>query len=201
MKSKKTIMFSIKQQFTKALYPLIMKFIGKSDKNKLFLESKPDSKPQYDFFAQNLLLTNGDELPLQTHKGKKVLVVNVASNCGFTAQYAELEALYQANKNTLLILGVPSNDFKGQEPGTDAQIAQFCQIGYGVTFPILKKQSVLKPNQNTLYQWLSSKSQNGWCEQEPVWNFSKYLVAEDGQLKCFMGPGIAPTSDILLKQL
>ncbi|TAF34427.1 MAG: glutathione peroxidase [Cytophagales bacterium] len=194
-------MLTFKQKFIRLLYPMVMRLTNQDNKNgkKLYNTQKALSKES--IFNLELTLSNGTPLSLEAFRGKKILFVNVASNCGFTAQYTDLEALYQAFKHKLCIVGIPTNDFKQQEPKSDAEIAQFCTLGYGVTFPILKKQSVLKPNQQALYKWLTDPAKNGWCEQEPVWNFSKYLVNENGQLLCFLGPSISPASSIVHEAL
>ncbi len=129
---------------------------------------------------------------MSEYKGKKIIVVNVASNCGYTNQYEELEKIFTENEKNLIILGFPSNDFNNQESGSDEEVAQFCKINFGVTFPLFKKASVISPNQQTIFQWLSNEKLNGWNNQEPVWNFSKYLIDEEGILKAFYGPAVSP---------
>lgn len=128
-------------------------------------------------------------------KGKKILFVNTASDCGYTDQYDALQKLYEDNKDKLMIIGFPANDFKEQEKGTDEEIAQFCKINYGVTFPLVKKTSVIPGHdQHPVFQWLSDKTKNGWTNKKPSWNFSKYLVNEDGILTNYFDPSISPTS-------
>ncbi|HXL59000.1 MAG TPA: glutathione peroxidase, partial [Chitinophagaceae bacterium] len=129
-------------------------------------------------------------------KGKKVLLVNTASDCGYTGQYEELEKLYQQYKQRLIVIGFPANDFKEQEKGSDEEIAQFCTINYRITFPLMKKSIVIKsPGQNEVFQWLTDKNKNGWNDQQPVWNFSKYLVNEEGILSWYFDPSISPMSN------
>lgn len=130
----------------------------------------------------NYTSIDGKEMNLQQYKGKKILIVNVASKCGFTPQYAELEKLYETHKDKLVIVGFPANDFKKQEPGTNTEIAQFCSLNYGVTFPMAAKISVIGENKHPLYKWLTDKKLNGWNDQEPQWNFFKYLIDEKGEL-------------------
>jgi glutathione peroxidase len=128
-------------------------------------------------------------------KGKKVLIVNTASDCGFTGQYDELEKLHQQYKDKLIILGFPANDFKEQEKGDDAGIAEFCKVNFGVTFQLMQKSHVVKSaEQNPVFAWLSHKEKNGWCEQQPVWNFSKYLINEEGVLVGFYAQTVSPLS-------
>jgi glutathione peroxidase-family protein len=125
--------------------------------------------------------SNGDEFPLDQLKGKVVLIVNVASKCGFTGQYEGLQALYQQYKDKgLVILGIPSNDFGGQEPGTNQTIAEFCAINYNVSFPIMEKSSVKGDKMIPLYKFLTSQSQHPKTGGAISWNFNKFLVDRDG---------------------
>ena len=120
--------------------------------------------------------------------------MNLASQCGYTPQYEELEQLYQSNKNDLIILGFPSNDFGGQEPGTDTEIAQFCKINFGVTFPIFPKNFVSGPKKQPVYQWLTDPKKNGWNDKEPTWNFFKYMIDENGNLDTIFSSSVSPLS-------
>jgi glutathione peroxidase len=141
-------------------------------------------------------LNNGKEVNFGDFKGKKVLLVNTASECGYTPQYEELEKLYEQYKDTVVVLGFPSNEFGGQEPGSDEEIAQFCKINYGVTFPIFSKSVVKKSEgQNPVFAWLTTTAENGWNEQQPEWNFNKYLVSEEGELEAYYPSGISPLGD------
>jgi glutathione peroxidase len=125
---------------------------------------------------------DGIKTPLSQFKGKKILIVNVASKCGFTPQYDGLEKLYRQYKDKLVIIGFPANNFNGQEPGSNQEIATFCRSTYDVTFPISEKISVIGDDQNELYRWLTDKNLNGWNELAPKWNFYKYLINEEGEL-------------------
>jgi glutathione peroxidase len=123
------------------------------------------------------------------------MLVNTASNCGYTGQYSDLEALHKKYTN-LVVLGFPANDFKEQEKENDAAIAEFCKVNFGVSFQLMQKSSVIKgPGQNEIFNWLSHREKNGWCNQQPVWNFSKYLVSEDGVLTHFFATTVSPLSD------
>ena len=154
------------------------------------------------FYSLQATRNNGSELDFSTLKGKKVLLVNTASNCGYTAQYAALQELAEKYKDTLVVLGFPANDFAEQEKGTDEEIAQFCQVNFGVSFPLLKKASVVKGDtQQPVYRWLTDPAQNGWNEQQPEWNFSKYLVSETGVLLHYFGASIAPDSEAITELL
>lgn len=155
------------------------------------------AKPVYELDVQ---LNNGQSVPLSTYKGKKLLLVNTASNCGYTGQYNELQELYERYKNQLTIIAFPANDFAEQEKGTDEEIARFCQVNFGVSFPLARKSVVINSNeQNPVFNWLTSKKLNGWNEQAPTWNFSKYLVNEEGTLTHYFDPSISPLSAEVVK--
>ncbi len=145
------------------------------------------------FYSLKAVLNNGEEIYFEKYKGKKVLIVNLASQCGFTPQYKELENLYQ--QNNIVILGFPSNNFGGQEPGSDEEIAKFCKINYGVTFPVFKKNDVKGNTKQSVYKWLTNKNKNGWNDMEPKWNFYKFLIDENGRLAKIFSSSNAP-SDI-----
>jgi len=137
-------------------------------------------KSFYDFKVKDI---DGKEFDLSSLKGKKVLVVNTASKCGFTPQYKQLEELFKKyGGDKFTIIGFPANNFLWQEPGTNQEIAEFCQKNYGVTFQMMSKISVKGDDMNPLYQWLTSKNQNGVMDSEVKWNFQKYLIDENGKL-------------------
>ena len=148
-------------------------------------------KTIYDFKVKTLA---GKETSLAEYKGKKIVILNVASECGYTPQYGDWEKFYEANKNKFVVLGFPANNFGGQEPGSNEQIATFCTKNYGVTFPVFEKISVKGADKAPIYKWLSTKALNGWNEKEPTWNFCKYLVNEKGELTHFFASDIKPTS-------
>ncbi len=184
---------TVQQSILKFLYPALIyidKLISPKDALQVNLNHIAPKVPIYDidFFAND-----NKQFSLEQYKGKKILIVNTASNCGFTAQYDELESLYKKYLDKLIIIAFPSNNFKEQEPENDTTIGQFCKINYGVTFPIMKKCDVLKgENQHTIYHWLSDPAQNGWCIKQPSWNFCKYLVNEKGVLTHFFNRSITP---------
>jgi glutathione peroxidase len=186
---------TIRQKFLKLVYP-IFTWLGRvtGRRSKVFANESPAHPPQ-SLYNLSIDLNNGQSLSLSNYKGKKILFVNTASDCGYTDQYDELQKLYETNKDKLVIIGFPANDFKEQEKGSDEEIEQFCRINYGVTFPLAKKSSV-KPghDQNPVFQWLSDKNKNGWTNKKPSWNFSKYLVNEEGVLTNYFDPSISPTS-------
>jgi glutathione peroxidase len=132
----------------------------------------------------------GKPLAMSAYKGKVVLLVNTASACGLTPQYKGLEALWQAYKaKGLVVLGVPSNDFGAQEPGSEAEIAAFCEKRYGVDFPLTSKEHVVGANAHPLYQWIKQELGEGAA---PVWNFHKYLIGKNGELKAVFNPKVVP---------
>ncbi|MES1214710.1 MAG: glutathione peroxidase [Bacteroidota bacterium] len=187
-----------RQKILKAVYPAWMWWTKLRGKNTAELSNK-QKQPPVSFYSLNGVLNNNTGLQLSSLKGKKVLLVNTASNCGYTNQYNDLEKLYEEHKDKLVVIGFPANDFKEQEKGSDEEIAQFCKINYGVTFPLMKKSSVIRsPNQNEIFQWLSDSTKNGWNNKIPTWNFTKYLVDENGILTNYFGPSISPMSKDVL---
>ncbi|MBK6345503.1 MAG: glutathione peroxidase [Bacteroidales bacterium] len=143
---------------------------------------------------------DGKEFDLASLKGKKVLVVNTASKCGLTPQYKELEALYKKYKDrNFVIIGFPANNFLSQEPGTEAEIKEFCEINYGVTFPMMSKISVKGKDQDPIYKWLTNKSENGKMDAGVTWNFQKFMIDENGNLVDYASPRESPDSDKIVK--
>jgi glutathione peroxidase len=162
-----------------------------------WLPAADNTKTAYDFSFQPLM--GETPIPLLQWKGKVILVVNTASKCGFTPQYEGLEALYLKYKDQgLVIIGVPSNDFGGQEPGTNGQIAEFCKLNYGVTFPMASKQVVVGSKAHPFYLW--AKATLG-ANTVPGWNFHKYLVDRQGKLVKAFDSGTAPNSSKLTQAL
>ena len=147
----------------------------------------------YDFKVKTL---EGQEFDFSSLKGKKVMVVNVASKCGLTPQYKDLEEVYEKyQSDNFVIIGFPANNFMNQEPGTATEIRKFCTDNYGVSFPIMEKISVKGDDMHPVYQWLTSKSKNGVKDSEVSWNFQKYLIDENGNLFEVIPPKEKPTSD------
>lgn len=143
---------------------------------------------------------DGKEVPLSTYRGDVILIVNVASKCGFTPQYEGLEQLYKRFKEQgFMILGFPENDFMGQEPGTDEEIKTFCTTKYGVTFDMFSKISVIGKNKHPLYRFLTEKSTNPRFAGEIEWNFQKFLIGRDGEVIGRFSPKTKPMSDELVK--
>ncbi len=151
------------------------------------------NKSFYDFAVKTI---DGKEFSLSSLKGKKVLVVNVASKCGLTPQYAQLEKLYEKYKDKdFVIIGFPANNFMGQEPGSNEEIAQFCSLNYGVTFPMMAKISVKGKEIAPLYQWLTEKKLNGKEDASVQWNFHKFMIDENGNWVGFASPKESPFSE------
>lgn len=156
------------------------------------LEQLLMEKSLYDFKMNDI---NGEEVDFSAFKGKKLLLVNVASKCGYTPQYADLQKLHEMHGDKVVIIGFPANNFGGQEPGSNEEIKQFCSENYGVTFKMMDKISVKGADKHPLYRWLSDKDMNGWNDKEPSWNFCKYFIDEEGKLLKFFPSSVKPTSD------
>lgn len=151
------------------------------------------SAPQslYDFKVKSLV--GNETVDLTKYKGKKVVILNVASKCGYTKQYADWEKFNKDHGDKVVVLGFPSNNFGGQEPGTSEEIATFCKATYGVSFPMFEKVEVKGDNKAPIYKWLTQKDLNGWNDKEPTWNFCKYVVNEKGELTNFFASKVLPT--------
>ena len=182
---------TFKQQFLRQLYPVFAKLTKALGKGGKVLTAQQMANTS--FYELNATLNNGNELDFASLKNKKVLIVNTASECGYTAQYEGLQALQKKFDNKLVVLGFPANDFGAQEKGTDEAIEQFCKVNFGVSFPLVKKSTVIKgPTQHPVYQWLTQENKNGWNEFVPNWNFCKYLIDEKGDLTHVFESGIEP---------
>jgi glutathione peroxidase len=177
---------------------IIMSLINNLFGKTTTTEPNPPVTSIYDIKINSL---TGDPIDLADFRGKKMLFVNVASKCGFTPQYAGLQELYDKYKDNLIIIGVPCNQFGGQEPGDAEEIQNFCSINYGVTFLITEKVDVKGDNQHPLYAWLTDKDQNGMKSSSVKWNFQKYLVGEDGQYIDYWNSMTKPMSDKITKYL
>jgi glutathione peroxidase len=152
----------------------------------------------YDFKVPGL---DGSTIDFSKYKGKKILIVNTASECGYTPQYADLQKLYEAHKSNLVIVGFPANNFGGQEPGTNTEIKEFCKKNYGVTFPMAGKVSVKGDDIHPLFKWLTTKSENGVMDSEIKWNFTKFLLDEKGKLIAVFPSKVNPNSEEITKYL
>lgn len=144
---------------------------------------------------------DGKTIDFAAFKGKKILIVNTASACGYTPQYEGLQKLYEQHKDKLVIVGFPCNQFGGQEAGNETTIQQFCKSRYGVTFPLSAKVDVKGENIAPIYKWLCSKGENGVLDAEIKWNFNKFLIDENGKMLAYFGSKTTPNSDDILKLL
>lgn len=144
---------------------------------------------------------DGKNLNLASFKGKKILIVNTASKCGYTPQYEGLEKVYEQYKDKLVILGFPCNQFGGQEPGSNEEIVAFCKKNYGVSFPLADKIDVKGDHIAPIYQWLTMKSKNGILDASIGWNFNKFLIDENGKMMAYFPSNIKPDSEDILKYL
>ena len=155
-----------------------------------------NKKSFYDFKVKDI---NGVDFDLSSLKGKKVLVVNVASKCGLTPQYKDLQVLYDKyGGDNFTIIGFPANNFGNQEPGTNLEIKSFCEANYGVTFPMMEKISVKGEDINPLYVWLTQKSENGKMDAPIQWNFQKFMIDENGNLVDMVPPKESPNSEKII---
>ena len=152
----------------------------------------------YDFKVQGL---DGSKIDLAKYKGKKILIVNTASKCGYTPQFEELEKMYEQYKGKLVILGFPANNFKQQDPGTNAEIAEFCKKNYGVTFPMSEKISVKGDDIDPLFKYLVAEAAKKGIEDPIKWNFTKFLIDEKGQLITVFPSKVNPMSEEVTKYL
>ena len=165
------------------------------------LSNEKKITPIQSFYSLSAKANNGEIISFDRFRNKKVLLVNLASKCGYTPQYNELEELHQQYKSKLSVIGFPSNDFGGQEPGNDKEIEEFCRINFGVSFPLFHKDHVKGEDKQPVYEWLTDPEKNGWNEKEPSWNFCKYLVNEDGRLVNVFSPAVSPTGPEITNQL
>ena len=150
------------------------------------------------FYDLQLNDINGNKIDLLSLKGKKVLIVNVASKCGYTSQYSDLQDLYENHSDKLEIIGIPCNDFGRQEPGSASEIKDFCKMNYGVTFTLAEKQKIKSKPVSGVYKWLSNPDLNGWNSSLPSWNFCKYMIDESGKLTHFFKSGVNPNDEEIL---
>ena len=170
-----------------------------TNQKKEISQEKPNAmKSLYDYKVENL---DGKEINFANFKGKKILIVNTASECGFTEQYADLQKVSEEYKDKLVVVGFPANNFGGQEPGSNKQIGAFCQKNFGVTFPMAAKVSVKGDDIAPIFKFLTEKDLNGVKNTSILWNFTKFLVDENGQLIDSFMSNTRPTSDSITKYL
>jgi glutathione peroxidase len=184
---------TFRQRLMKMVYPAYLFFNRISGRHRTILRNNTGTVPAQSLYDLEVPLVNGSTLSLDGLRGRKLLLVNTASDCVYTSQYQELQQLMAHYGDGLVVIAFPSNDFKEQEKGTDADIAGFCQINYGVTFPVAHKAPVICGEaQQAVFRWLTDKNLNGWNSRQPSWNFSKYLVNEQGVLTHYFDPAITP---------
>jgi glutathione peroxidase len=191
-----------KQKIMKAVYPLLMGWNKLTGNNRTILRSATSVSAPSSVYDISVEFNDGSVVSLGSFQGKKLLLVNTASNCGYTNQYAALEDLRKRYNHKLEIIAFPANDFKEQEKASDAEIQQFCTNVFQLGFPISKKTVVIKADQqHPVYKWLTSEKLNGWNNQAPSWNFSKYLIDERGRLTHYFDPGIDPLSKEMIQAI
>lgn len=153
------------------------------------------------FYEHTVTDIEGKEMSLEQFRGKYVLVVNVASKCGFTKQYEPLQELYERYQDKLVVIGFPSNQFLGQEPGTEEEIAAFCEKNYGVTFPLTSKIDVKGSDQHPIYEWLTTKELNGVENAKVSWNFNKFLISPNGEWVAHFGSKTEPLDEEITSKI
>ena len=192
---------TLRQKVLKAIYPAWMWYAKMRGKNVTELRNE-QKQPPISFYTLKGTLNNGTLFDFSSLKGKKVMLVNTASDCGYTDQYEALQKLSEEYKDKLVVIGFPANDFKQQEKGSDEEIAQFCKLNFGVTFPLMKKSVVKKePQQNEVFKWLTDSTRNGWNNKPPSWNFTKYIVNEEGILTHYFGASVSPAGKDVIKAI
>ena len=179
-------------------------FVGCAQANstsKPIMENTTTTETPTSIHKFSVKALDGTMINFADYKGKKILIVNTASECGYTPQYKDLQALYEKYKNKLVIVGFPANNFGGQEPGTATEIKSFCTKNYGVTFPMADKISVKGDDMAPIYQWLTQKAQNGVLDASIKWNFNKFLLNEKGEIIAKFDSGTKPMSDEIVGKL
>lgn len=171
---------------------LLKNLLGKKNTIATSLNSTVHKGSLYDFTVNDL---QEKSVKLSDYKGKPVVIINVASKCGFTPQYADWQKFHEKYGDKIAVLGFPANNFMSQEPGSNDEIAEFCQKNYGVTFKMFSKVDVKGADKAPLYKWLSEKELNGWNDKEPTWNFCKYVIDANGNLTHFFESKITPDNE------
>jgi glutathione peroxidase len=181
---------------------MILAFLKKLlSKHKCIPRPNSANNASVSFYELTGKTIKGEDFNFSQLKGKKVLIVNTASKCGYTGQYAQLEDLHRLYKEKLIVLGFPCNDFLGQEPEGEAKIMEFCSINYGVSFQLFEKITLKGAQKSPIYEWLSNTKLNGWNETAPIWNFCKYLIDEKGELALYASPAILPTDKEFIRHI
>jgi glutathione peroxidase len=187
---------TLRQRTLRFFYPVLMGLTRLAGKNRKILHNDNGAMPPQALDELSFTGVTGAVQPLTAYRNRKLLIVNTASDCGYTAQYTELQQLAETYKDSLVVIAFPSNDFKEQEKGSNEDIARFCLSHYNIRFPLAAKSRVIRNrSQHPVYQWLTEPGRNGWNSQGPTWNFSKYLVNEDGVLTHYFGPSVSPLDE------
>lgn len=184
--------YAMKKQILFGLVTLLLSYNSQAQtKKKMETKDKALKETIYQFKVKDI---EGNQFDFSSLKGKKIMVVNTASKCGLTPQYKDLEVLYNKYKRSnFVIVGFPANNFGSQEPGTNEEIAAFCERNYGVSFLIMSKISVKGEDMHPLYEFLTEKAKNGFEDSQVEWNFQKYLINEKGELELVISPKVLPT--------
>jgi len=183
------------QSFKKSFYPAL-KVVGKwLGFNGKMVANEQNIAPVQPIYSLTIHSNLGELVSLHTYKNRYLLIANTASDCGYTAQYAELQTLQDTYSGKVQVLAFPANNFSGQEPSSDKKIAEFCGVNFGVQFPVMLKSSVLGSDKNPVFNWLTDRSLNGWNSQEPGWNFCKYLIDPQGKLLGVFESAISPLDE------
>ena len=164
-------------------------------KTKNIILNTNNIAPKKSFYELEAISLDGKKISFDQYKNKKILIVNVASKCGYTYQYEGLQKLQDIHQDKIIVLGFPANDFFNQESGSNEEIEEFCEINFGITFRMFEKTTTKGRKQSPVYQWLTNKDFNGWNTQRPTWNFCKYLVNEQGELVGFFDSKVKPLSE------
>jgi glutathione peroxidase len=167
------------------------------------VKQQPESEnlSQESFYNLSAINMQGEVVHFDSFKGKRVLIVNTASKCGFTGQFEDLQKFHEQYQDSVIVLGFPSNDFANQDPGSNEDIVEFCKKNYGVSFTMFEKVSVKGNKQHPVYAWLSDSTQNGWHQGTPTWNFCKYLVNNRGELIGYYASSIKPFDQKIIQDL
>jgi len=202
VQNRDAVNMTFRQKMLRTIYPMLARVTKKAGPNGITARPDKPVTPPASLYDLTFTLIDGKPCSLQQYKGKKILLVNTASDCGYTGQYASLQTLQERYPDKLVVIGFPANDFKEQEKAGNEQIAAFCQRNYGVSFPLSEKVSVVKgAAQDYIFKWLSDPGQNGWNGRAPVWNFTKYLIDEEGRLAGYFGPAIDPLDPAFISSL
>lgn len=189
---------SFRQKIMKTVYPFVVRLGNK----KQYVAPENRRSAPVSFYSLSATSISGEVFHFEKLRGKKVVIVNTASNCGYTPQYKELQSLYEKGKNRFEIIAFPSNDYKEQEKLDNISIADFCQKNYGISFPMMKKSITSRnKDQHPVYQWLTDSEKNGWNNHLPHWNFSKYVINEEGELTHYFDPAVSPNDKAFLKAI